>query len=162
MDDKKREKEEQRRILMDLFEAQTLAVLATHRDGQPYCSLVAFVATEDLAHLLFATNRLTRKFRNLSADPRAAMLIDSRGSHDPFRHAVAVTATGVASEVDRLARDNVLKVYLARHPYLEEFAIAPSCALLWLHVEGYSIVTNFQHVSELRIREIDPGFQSRC
>jgi len=36
-------------ILRDLFAAQSLAVLATHDDdGQPYASLMAFAATDDL------------------------------------------------------------------------------------------------------------------
>ena len=46
--------EEIRRDLKALFSAQYLAVLATHQDGQPYASLVAFIASEDLKYLFFA------------------------------------------------------------------------------------------------------------
>ena len=48
--------------LKELFASQTLAVLSTHQDGQPYASLVAFVATEDLKHIFFVTPKTTRKF----------------------------------------------------------------------------------------------------
>ena len=51
--------------LRELFESQNLGVLATHRSGQPYASLVAFYATDDLKHLFFVTPKTTRKFKNL-------------------------------------------------------------------------------------------------
>ena len=34
-----------------LFKVQKLAVLSTHNSGQPYASLVAFVASEDLRQI---------------------------------------------------------------------------------------------------------------
>ena len=64
--------------LKALLESQKLAVLATHREGQPYGSLVSFVATEDMKQILFATTRSTRKYANLTADDRVAMVIDNR------------------------------------------------------------------------------------
>lgn len=83
-----------------LFRTQKLAVLSTHNSGQPYASLVAFVASEDLKHLYFATARTTRKYHNLDLDPRVAMLMDSRSNLDSDIHtAVAVTATGTSAEV---------------------------------------------------------------
>ena len=73
------EKSEQvQKHLRDLLGSQNLALLATHADGQPYASLVAFVATEDLKHIFFVTPKTTRKFSNLSADRRVAMMINSR------------------------------------------------------------------------------------
>ena len=46
-----------RDALAELLASQHLAVLATHRDGQPYCSLVGFAASPDLKGLAFATTR---------------------------------------------------------------------------------------------------------
>ena len=63
-----------RQRLRELFESQNLGVLATHHSGQPYASLVAFYATEDLRHLFFVTPKATRKFENLKADSRVALL----------------------------------------------------------------------------------------
>jgi len=58
-----------RPVLRELFVSQRLAVLATHDDdGQPYASLMAFAATDDLKYLLVVTGRPTRKYANLSAD----------------------------------------------------------------------------------------------
>ena len=46
--------------LKDLCTSQKLAVVSTHSGGQPYASLVAFVASDDLRHIFFVTARTTR------------------------------------------------------------------------------------------------------
>ena len=150
------EEQEIKATLTDLFREQGLAVLATHRNGQPHCSLVAFAATDDLRHLLFATARQTRKFGNLSADPRVAMLVDNRSNAESdFREVIAVTAKGAAEDVNAGERDAMLRVYLARHPSLAEFVGSRDCAFLKVRVESYSVVSRFQQVRELRIASED-------
>ena len=99
--------------LRELFRHQRLGVLSTHNHGQPYTSLVAFNSSEDLKCLYFATTRSTRKYANLSADPRVAMLIDNRSnSASDFKRAVAVTATGIAGEVESDAMRTMKSEYL--------------------------------------------------
>jgi heme iron utilization protein len=66
--------------LRALFRTQRLAVLSTQGSGQPYASLVAFVASDDLQYLYFATARTTRKYHHLDVDPRVAMLMDNRSN----------------------------------------------------------------------------------
>lgn len=138
--------------IRNLFRTQKLAVLSTHNSGQPYASLVAFVATEDLKHLYFATARTTRKYHNLTVDPRVAMLIDSRSHLDSDIHtAVAVTATGMAKEVSGPEKDQGVRRYLSKHPYLKDFIGAETCALIRLTVKTYYLVSRFQQVMELHI-----------
>jgi len=140
--------------LKALFARQRLAVLATREgDGHPYANLMAFAASDDLKMLLLVTGRATRKYANLSADPRVALLIDSR-SHQvsDIHEAVAVTVLGEAEEVTGAERDRLLPAYLAKHPHLEAFASSPSCALFRVHVRSYYLVRRFQEVTELHIR----------
>ena len=126
-------------ILRELLTGQLLGVLGTHRDGEPYTSLVGFAATPDLSRLLFATGRATRKHANLVADARASMLVDNRTNRPAdFTEASAATAVGVVEEV-----------FLAKHPHLERFVRSPSCVPLGLQVSTYMVVTRFQHVIEL-------------
>jgi heme iron utilization protein len=135
-----------------LFKAQRLAVLSTQNSGQPYASLVAFVASEDLEHLYFATARTTRKYNNLDHDPRVAMLIDSRSNLDSDLHeAVAVTAVGTATEVRGEQKDYGVRLYLSKHPYLHDFIRAETCALIRVEVKTYYLVSRFQQVMELHI-----------
>lgn len=142
-----------RKDLQELFITQPLAVLSTQSEGQPYASLVAFATSEDLKALFFATTRATRKYTNLSADSRVAMLVDSRSNAvSDFRWAMAVTATGKAEEVEGQEKDKVLEIYLAKHPHLGDFVSSPSCALLKIRVERYYVATRFQNVIEVHVK----------
>jgi nitroimidazol reductase NimA-like FMN-containing flavoprotein (pyridoxamine 5'-phosphate oxidase superfamily) len=138
--------------IRDLLESQPLGVLSTQNHGQPYCNLVALAATPDLHYLLFATTRATRKYANLMADSRVAVLVDNR-RNDPadFTEAAALTALGRAWEVHGEERQQYLTVYLAKHPSLADFAGAPACALLRIRVEKYIVVTRFQEVREVQM-----------
>jgi len=141
-----------RKRLVELFNSQTLASLSTQKDGQPYASLVAFNAADDLKHLYFVTPKTTRKFANLSADGRVALMINNSTNTDSdFHEAISVTAVGTANEVSGLEKEGVLSQYLAKHPYLEDFARAKTCALVGVRVASYFMVRNFQIVTELHM-----------
>ena len=145
------DRDDLRKLLGELFDSQSLAVLATQRDGQPYCSLVAFAASGDLKNLLFATARATHKFENLTADPRVALMVDSRTPRDStFHDAVAVTAIGRARPVPNSSDDPHRRRYLAKHPALSDFAESPDQALVCVEVEKYVVVRKFQEVTEFR------------
>jgi nitroimidazol reductase NimA-like FMN-containing flavoprotein (pyridoxamine 5'-phosphate oxidase superfamily) len=145
-------------LLRELFVRQRLGVLATHGEEHPYASLVAVRAADDLRHLYFSTTRATRKFQFLSAEPRVAMLVDSRSDDDlDFHGAVAATAVGTARELEGEERTEQLGAFLRRHPHLRPFASAPTSALVELTVETYYIVSRFQNVTELHLGEGDGG-----
>jgi heme iron utilization protein len=137
-----------------LFTSQGLAVVSTHDHGQPYSNLVAFASSKDLNHLVFATNRATRKFANIDEDRRVSLLIDNRSNRiSDFHEAMAVTAIGLAEEVKGPEKENLLKVYLAKHPHLEDFVLSSACALVQVEVKRYYVVSRFQHVLVLHMKE---------
>jgi nitroimidazol reductase NimA-like FMN-containing flavoprotein (pyridoxamine 5'-phosphate oxidase superfamily) len=141
-------------LLKALFSSQSLAVLATYGSGQTYGSLVAFAATDDLKSLLFATTRDTRKFDNLTLNHMVALVMDNRANQETdFHRAIAVTATGSVKEAGASEKDLLLKLYLSRHPYLRDFVTSPTCALLKVDVDTYFIVSDFQNVMELHIKQ---------
>jgi nitroimidazol reductase NimA-like FMN-containing flavoprotein (pyridoxamine 5'-phosphate oxidase superfamily) len=138
--------------IRELLINQKLGVLSTHHFGQPYASLIAFVGKEDLKEIFFVTPRTTRKFENLSADSRVAILVNSSLNMDTdFHEAVSVTALGKAREIDGSEKDEILDSYLTKHPYLEAFATSPTCAVVGVTIKTYVMVRNFQHVMELHI-----------
>jgi nitroimidazol reductase NimA-like FMN-containing flavoprotein (pyridoxamine 5'-phosphate oxidase superfamily) len=138
--------------LKKLFKKQRLAVLATHKNGQPYSSLVAFAVTEDLKHIIFATSRSTRKYEHFSSDGRVALLIDNRTNKvADFHSAIAVTAVGTAIEPDENSRQQLTHLYLAKHPHLKDFIQSPTCALIQVSVKTYYVVRTFQNVMELHV-----------
>jgi nitroimidazol reductase NimA-like FMN-containing flavoprotein (pyridoxamine 5'-phosphate oxidase superfamily) len=139
--------------LQDLFQHQKLGVLATVGDtSEPYVSLVAFAATADSRELIFATTRTSRKFANLQADPRAALLIDSRTHQESdFHLGQALSATGTVIELSGPEKHSRLQLFLTKHPHLREFVQSPSCALMSMHVQVYNLVSKFQKVIEYRL-----------
>jgi len=140
-------------LLQELFRSQRYAVLATNEHEQPLTSLMAFAAAEDLRQLVVLTERATRKFANLKANSRVALLIDDRENKgSDTQDSVAVTAIGEAQEVDADAGALLLDLYLARHPYLADFAASPSCAIIRVKINSYLLVSHFQKVLEWRIR----------
>ena len=139
-------------LIRNLFASQNLAVLATHNQDQPYASLVAFVATNDLKYLYFITPKTTRKFANLSINPQVAVLINSGTNQTAdFHRAISVTAVGEAGEPSPAGREQLLSLYLTKHPYLEEFAKSPTSAIVQVTVRTYFLVKNFQKVLEFHL-----------
>jgi nitroimidazol reductase NimA-like FMN-containing flavoprotein (pyridoxamine 5'-phosphate oxidase superfamily) len=137
-------------LVQDLLAGQPLAVLSTHQAGQPYSNLVAFAADPELEHIFFATTRATRKFANITADPRVALLIDNRANQEAdFAEAAALTVLGSAREVHGPEKEQGLELLLAKHPYLRDFVSAPTCALLKVKVAKYILVSRFQEVREM-------------
>lgn len=138
--------------LHELFFTQPLAVLSTNANGQPYCNLIAFAASDDIADLIFATTRATRKYTNIRNDSRVSLLIDNRSnSVTDFHNAMAVTSTGTVSEISEQGKTDFLKTYLKKHPHLEEFVMSPTCALMRVKVEKYYVVKRFQNVMVLHV-----------
>jgi nitroimidazol reductase NimA-like FMN-containing flavoprotein (pyridoxamine 5'-phosphate oxidase superfamily) len=141
-----------RERISDLFSSQKLAALSTHFGGQPYASLVAFFAAEDLRNLYFVTPRSTRKFANLKTDNRVALMINSSSNRaGDFHRAISVTAIGRAEEIDGSDKESILSLYLEKHPYLEDFVRSPTSALVRVSVTTYYMVRNFQNVLEMHI-----------
>jgi nitroimidazol reductase NimA-like FMN-containing flavoprotein (pyridoxamine 5'-phosphate oxidase superfamily) len=86
-----------RRIVQKLLDSQLLAVLSTIASGRPYSNLIAFAAAQHMREIIFATSRATRKFANLTAEPRVSLLIDDRSNRETdFGEAAAVTVLGAA------------------------------------------------------------------
>jgi nitroimidazol reductase NimA-like FMN-containing flavoprotein (pyridoxamine 5'-phosphate oxidase superfamily) len=137
-----------------LLNSQKLAVLATQAGDQPYENLVAFAATDDLHHLIFATAHYTRKFANIRANAKVSLLVDNRSNiEQDFHKGVAVTALGEAEEIKGHERQKLLDFYLKKHPYLENFVSAPSCSLFRVRVSKYILVSDFQRVVEWTLTE---------
>ena len=141
---------EMREIVQGLLNSQRLAVLSTLMSGRPYSNLIAFAVTDDLRDIFFATTKATRKFANLTSQPQVSLLVDNRRNLETdFGEASAVTVLGTAEEVLGPERDKYLRLYLKKHPYLEDFITAPTCALIRVKVEKYIMVTQFQEVREV-------------
>jgi nitroimidazol reductase NimA-like FMN-containing flavoprotein (pyridoxamine 5'-phosphate oxidase superfamily) len=144
--------QELKKLVKSTLESQSLGVLATLDKNSPYENLVAFVSSQDLKNIVFSTAVYTRKYANLKTSPRVSFLVDTRSnSEKDFHECVAVTAFGKAREIGKKEQDKILRLYLKKHPYLEDFVKSPSCRLLQIRVDKYSVVSEFQRVLEFSV-----------
>jgi len=143
-----------RRKLKELFDKQRIGVLSTQKRNRPYASLVAFAVTDDLKSFVFATPRTTRKYSNIIASSRAALLIDNRSNKmSDFRKAMAVTVVGAVRELRKSKKNHLIQLYLKKHSHLVDFVMSPTCAILCLEANTLHIVDRFQHVVELHLNK---------
>jgi len=138
--------------IRDILDSQRFAVLSSLADGQPYSSLVAFSAAEDLQRIIFCTPRATRKYANLHRDPRAAMLFhNSCNEATDCTEAMSVTVTGTVAEVPDERREADAALLISRHPDLAGFVGDPESALMSLEISEYHLVRRFQDVIRISV-----------
>jgi heme iron utilization protein len=137
-----------------LMAEQRFGVLCTVQpDGQPYPSLVAVAVGEDLGQVAFATLRCTRKFENISSEPRVALLLDDRANQpSDLMKAATVTVLGRTRELADSERDRWIMALLSKHATLGDFFHSPDCAVVVIEVDRLLLVTEFQRVIELVVR----------
>jgi hypothetical protein len=135
----------------DLFKSQTLAVLATFYESQPYCNLVAFAETPDCKSLIFTTNRNTSKYRNLLKNRQVSLLIDDRTNlSDDFSKNVAITVLGLAEEVSPEEKPYFAGLLISKHPDIAGFIKGADNALFKVRISDY-IIAGFDTVEKLHI-----------
>jgi len=143
---------EMKKLVKRTLEAQNLGVLATLDKNNPYENLIAFISSEDLKYIMFTTAVYTRKYANLKNHPHVSFLVDTRSnSVKDFHECIAITALGDARETVRDERDASLRLYLEKHPYLEDFVRSPSTRIFRIRVKKYVVVSEFQNVSEFNL-----------
>ena len=145
---------ETKELLRQIVGSQRFAVLSTLSNRQPYSNLVAFAVSDDLRQIVFATNRNTRKYRNILSNNKIALLIDNRSnSQSDFTRALAITVLGTAGELSGDENDKLVRSYLDKHPSLGEFLQRPDTAIIKVLVNDY-ILARFDGAERIRIDEI--------
>jgi heme iron utilization protein len=140
-------------ILYPLFKTQKFAVLSTFSNGQPYSNLVAFASSENLKLIVFVTNKKTRKYDNIRKNSRVAILIDNRkNKSSDLSNAFAVTAIGVAEELNGANRNILSKIYVTKHPSLSGFLNKPESVLMRIEIGEY-IIAGFDKSQRFIIRD---------
>lgn len=135
-----------------IMQTQLFGVLATEGKQYPYCTLVGFVALNNSREVVFATQRETRKYQNISRHSKVSILIDNRSNRtQDLMDALALTIVGTATEISGESYPTYRSLYLEKHPNLKEFVSAPNCALIKIDIAKFIMVNNFQNVTEVEI-----------
>lgn len=140
--------------LTTLFSRQPGLVLATCRDGHPYCSLMAHAERQDLQSIIMVSPDNTRKVENIRSSPAVSLLLTNQacgGEASLNDSPVAVTVTGTATILAPDRVPDLNSVFLNRHPHLSAFCAAPSTVVLEVSVTGIMLVRHFQEVTEFTL-----------
>jgi nitroimidazol reductase NimA-like FMN-containing flavoprotein (pyridoxamine 5'-phosphate oxidase superfamily) len=133
-----------------VLKTQSIAVLGTSKDNEPYSSLVGFVVTEDLRELIFSTMRQRLKYRNLVANPRVTFMIDDRNEqNNDFHETTSITIVGSAEDVEAKKREDYASLLVKRHPILADFVSSPDCAIIRVAIDKIYVVSDFESVVKI-------------
>lgn len=135
-----------------VLKSQSIAVLGTSKDDEPYSSLVGFIVTDDLRELVFATMRQRLKYRNIEANPRVTFMIDDRNVQDnDFNETTSVTIVGSADDVKGKEREEYASLLVGRHPILADFVSSPDCAVIRVAIDKIFVVSDFESVVKIGV-----------
>jgi nitroimidazol reductase NimA-like FMN-containing flavoprotein (pyridoxamine 5'-phosphate oxidase superfamily) len=126
-----------------LAREKDICVLATVSEGNPHCSLMAYVTGEDCREIYMATHRKTAKYQNLGENPSVSLLIDTReehsGAHRP--EAKALTVSGVFQPIeDESKKGHVRDMLLERHPHLKAFLEYSDAEIFSIRVKSFLLL----------------------
>lgn len=129
---------------------QLHAVLATALDGQPYTSMIAYALTPDKKGIVFITPQKTWKYKNILANNRVSLLIDTRSNTwKDYMGAESLTILGDAFPVRKGKNwSELTKVLIRKHPNLNEIIRSPETKLIFVKITRCIHVARFQTVSE--------------
>ena len=141
---------EVRSRINEILDTQSIAVLGTTKNDEPYSCLVAFAVTEDLKELVFATMRKRLKYQNIMANPRVTLTMDDRDKRaSDFNETTSVTLVGSAGDVISRERQKYAALLLSRHPSLMGFVNSPDCAIIRVRVDKIYMVSEFESVIKI-------------
>jgi nitroimidazol reductase NimA-like FMN-containing flavoprotein (pyridoxamine 5'-phosphate oxidase superfamily) len=132
------------------------AVLATEGNGQPHTSLIAITPFGNFRQLIFATNRNTRKYRNLSHNNKVAVLIESGVVNvKDLEKSVVLTIIGHAEEIRIAEKEAAYQAHLNRHPEMKSFMLSSDCALIRVMAQSYQVVYGIDEIRWITADDLD-------
>ncbi len=132
------------------------AVLATEGNGQPHTSLIAITPLGNFRQLIFATNRNTRKYRNLSHNNKVAVLIESGVINiKGLKQSVVLTIIGHAEEISITENEAAYQAHLNRHPEMESFMLSSDCTLIRVMAQSYQVVYGIDEIRWITADDLD-------
>ncbi len=128
--------------IKSLVQEKDSCVLATTSDVEPHCSLMSYAPDDDTREIYMLTQRKTKKYRNLLANPAVSLLIDTRsGSSRQPEETMALTINGTFQKITKEGqREIALKRLMERHPHLKTFAQDPDVELISVRINSFQLL----------------------
>jgi nitroimidazol reductase NimA-like FMN-containing flavoprotein (pyridoxamine 5'-phosphate oxidase superfamily) len=126
-----------------LVKDKDVCVLATVMANVPHCSLMSYVPDRDCREVYMMTRKGTKKFRNLAANRKVSLLIDTREEDCGADRAriKALTVSGVFKIIsDKAKKKLVRQKLLKKHPQLKPFAEDPDTEIFAVKVKTFQLL----------------------
>ncbi|WP_303866789.1 pyridoxamine 5'-phosphate oxidase family protein [Acetobacterium wieringae] len=126
--------------LESLLGDNSLCVLCTETDGNPHCSLMTYLLSDDQTTLYQVSTRESRKFKNLLANPRVSVLVDSRQHQSQGANIVSVTFSGLFKPLAESEVQPVKTTFAGKHPELMEILNRPDSVVFAIQLQSYLLL----------------------
>ncbi|MGD8258181.1 MAG: pyridoxamine 5'-phosphate oxidase family protein [Desulfobacterales bacterium] len=137
-----------------LAREKNICVLATITGSKPYCSLMAYVTNEECTEIYMVTQRQTKKYQNLIANPAVSLLIDTRDT-SPRSAARAMTVEGIFQKIKDPAKEKkVRRELLSAHPHLNEFMRLPEAEVIQIKIKSFLLLDGLTQASFEDVQDI--------
>ncbi|MCU0600949.1 MAG: pyridoxamine 5'-phosphate oxidase family protein [Desulfobacterales bacterium] len=126
--------------IRSLVNSRNVCVLATLDNDRPYCSLMNYVTDESCRDFYMVTLRNSNKYRNLLANPRVSLLVDSR-ENAPLSSSQALTVEGIFEPVAEDGKRNwALTRLIDRNPLLKDFISLPDVDVICIRAQSFLLL----------------------
>jgi nitroimidazol reductase NimA-like FMN-containing flavoprotein (pyridoxamine 5'-phosphate oxidase superfamily) len=109
--------------MKNLLKTGDLCVLATCAEGNPHCSLMAYITNGAVTTVYMVTLKQTQKYRNFLQNPQASLLVDTR-QEQPLPARAGIQALTVSGTFQPIAEEDekqrIVREMAERHPQLRE------------------------------------------
>ncbi|MBU4438341.1 MAG: pyridoxamine 5'-phosphate oxidase family protein [Acetobacterium sp.] len=125
-----------------ILHENTLCVLCTELNGNPHCSLMTYLLSDDLKVLYLVSTRESRKYQNLLTNPRVSVLVDTRQrlGTNPAENIVSVTFEGLFHPLAD-PETQIVRIHLAQaHPELNAILKNPDCVIFGIHLKSFLLL----------------------
>jgi general stress protein 26 len=130
--------------IVNILKNQKYAVFATKGKKYVHTNLVAFISSDDLKNIYFATSNKSKKYENLMSNPNVSFLIDNRkNTSSDILNATAITVLGFASKINN--KTDIMNLYLKKHPELNNFVNNSDSVFIDVKVDNYIYVNKFEN-----------------
>jgi nitroimidazol reductase NimA-like FMN-containing flavoprotein (pyridoxamine 5'-phosphate oxidase superfamily) len=127
--------------IQEIIRTNNLAVLATCAENQPHCSLMAYISLEEQELIYMLTQKDSRKFRNISANPKVSLMVDTRLDNPEKRTSIkALTINGTCRPAEQTGQNHLKDLLLKRHPQLKALTDHQDAVVIEIKAESFLLL----------------------
>ncbi len=125
-----------------ILQENSLCVLCTEANGNPYCSLMTYILMDDLRTLYMISTLKSRKYKNLLANPNVSVLIDTRQKPNTTstKKIISVTFAGIFQPLKGSESQKVRTNLANNHSELDDFLKDPNCAIFSVKLKSFLLL----------------------